>query len=153
MPDPDTTTLKPWKYVLPAIAALLCILGMLACGCVQPAPGPVTPTPEIPNPAAMACLDDEHQYEIRKNPEGSEYGVCILADGTVCDERKYLRGECPAPATTIDPELANPAAVYCRQQNLTHQFRKKPDGSEYGVCILPKGTECIDWEYYRGECP
>jgi len=82
---------------------LLCILGMLACGCSQPSQGTATPTPtvspvattgEIANPAAVACLQDDYEYEIRKNPDGSEYGVCILPDGTVCDAWKYYRGEC-----------------------------------------------------------
>jgi putative hemolysin len=30
-----------------------------------------------------------------KNPDGSESGICIFCNGTVCDEWKYFRGECP----------------------------------------------------------
>ncbi len=45
----------------------------------------------IANPAAAWCLAQGHAYEIRKNPDGSEYGVCIFANGTVIDEWDYYR--------------------------------------------------------------
>jgi len=154
MRDQNNLIQQAGMYALTGIAALLLLLGVLACGCSQPAPGPVTPTPGIPNPAAVACLQDDHGYEIRKNPDGSEYGVCILADGTVCDEWQYLRGECPVPVTTTEStRIANPSAVYCDEKGLKYENRKNPDGSEYGVCILANGTVCDGWEYYRGECP
>ena len=156
-------TRKTWRDSLAGIAILLCILGMLACGCSQLSPGTASPTPtvspaatpaEIANPAAVACLQDDYEYEIRKNPDGSEYGVCILPDGTVCNEWQYLRGECPAPATTTtEARIPNPSAVFCNEKGLKYETRKNPDGSEYGVCILSDGTVCNAWKYYRGECP
>ena len=43
------------------------------------------------NPAATFCLENEGEYQIRKNEDGSEYGVCILKDGTEVDAWEYLR--------------------------------------------------------------
>jgi hypothetical protein len=107
------------------------------------------------NPAATACVQAGLTYEIRTNTtDGSQYGVCIMKDGTVCDEWAYFRKECPAPAvTTPGTGMANPSAVYCEEQNLTYEIRTNPDGSQSGVCILADGTECDGWEYYRGDCP
>jgi len=93
---------------------ILAILGMaavLAAGCTQaPAGQGTTPTvtpavtattgAQIPNPAAVFCVQQTgNKYEIRTNPDGSQSGVCILPNGTLCDEWAYYRGTCP-PATT-----------------------------------------------------
>ncbi len=43
------------------------------------------------NPAATFCLENDGEYQIRKNADGSEYGVCILSDGTEVDAWDYLR--------------------------------------------------------------
>ena len=45
----------------------------------------------IANPAAVWCVEQGHAYEIRKNPDGSEYGVCIFEDGTETDAWDYYR--------------------------------------------------------------
>jgi putative hemolysin len=92
------------------ILILTIILGMaiISAGCTQQPVGPagVTPTPTattpavttpaagIPNPAAVYCASKNYSYEIRKNPDGSEYGVCILPDGKECDSWAYFRNEC-----------------------------------------------------------
>jgi len=48
--------------------------------------------------------------------------------------------------------LANPAAVYCQEQGYRSEIRTAADGSQAGVCILPDGSECDEWAYFRGEC-
>ncbi|MDD1653758.1 MAG: DUF333 domain-containing protein [Methanomicrobiales archaeon] len=117
-----------------------------------PAATPTTGT-GMANPSAVYCEEQNLTYEIRTNPDGSQSGVCILADGTECDGWEYYRGDCPATATMPGAGIANPSAVYCEEQNLTYEIRKNPDGSESGVCIMADGTECDGWAYYRNECP
>ncbi|MDD1645562.1 MAG: DUF333 domain-containing protein [Methanomicrobiales archaeon] len=56
---------------------------------------PAMPGAGIANPSAVYCEEQGLKYEIRKNADGSEYGVCIMADGTVCDGWAYYRNECP----------------------------------------------------------
>jgi putative hemolysin len=118
-----------------------------------PAPAVTTPGTGMANPSAVYCEEQNLTYEIRTNTDGSQSGVCILADGTECDGWEYYRGDCPAPATMPGAGIANPSAVYCEGQNLTYEIRTNPDGSQSGVCILANGTECDGWAYYRDECP
>ncbi|MFA5050897.1 MAG: DUF333 domain-containing protein [Patescibacteria group bacterium] len=47
----------------------------------------------IANPASKYCVEQNGTLEIRKN-EAGEYGVCVFADGTECDEWKFFSGEC-----------------------------------------------------------
>lgn len=60
----------------------------------------------------------------------------------------------PEPAATGTPEanLPNPASVNCRERGNTLEIRTEADGSQQGVCVLPDGTECDEWAYFRGEC-
>jgi len=48
--------------------------------------------------------------------------------------------------------LPNPASVYCVENGGVSKIRTNTDGSQYGVCIFPDGSECDEWAYYRGEC-
>jgi putative hemolysin len=54
-----------------------------------------TTTAQLPNPAAVFCGTHGGESKIIKSPDGSESGICVLCNGTVCDEWKYFRGECP----------------------------------------------------------
>ncbi|NPV63656.1 MAG: DUF333 domain-containing protein [Methanotrichaceae archaeon] len=47
--------------------------------------------------------------------------------------------------------LANPASVYCERQGGRLEIRQTPEG-EIGYCILPDGTVCEEWAFYRGDC-
>ena len=48
--------------------------------------------------------------------------------------------------------LADPSAVYCRDQGFRYETRTDAQGNEYGVCIFDDGTECDAWAYFRGTC-
>ena len=48
--------------------------------------------------------------------------------------------------------MANPASAYCEQEGYEVEIRTAEDGSQAGYCIFPDGSECDEWEYYRGEC-
>lgn len=55
----------------------------------------------MPNPAAVYCLEQSGTVEIREDPRpaGGQYGVCILANGTECDEWVFYRGGCESCLT------------------------------------------------------
>jgi putative hemolysin len=108
--DQHHGTRRTWKRVLPGIALLICVLGVLACGCTQKAPATSTPAPtaspaaptiaQMANPAADHCHNMMGTYQIRTNPDGSQYGVCILPNNQICDAMKYMQQcVCVAPAT------------------------------------------------------
>lgn len=48
--------------------------------------------------------------------------------------------------------LANPASVYCQENDGRLDIRTNEDGSQTGFCIFTDGSECEEWSYYRGEC-
>ncbi|MDD4531301.1 MAG: DUF333 domain-containing protein [Candidatus Pacebacteria bacterium] len=57
---------------------------------------PATPSTSVgmANPASTFCVKNGYKVEIRKNADGSEYGVCIFTDGKECEEWKFFRKEC-----------------------------------------------------------
>jgi putative hemolysin len=53
---------------------------------------------------------------------------------------------------TSEPQIANPASVYCEQNGNRLEIQTAADGSQSGVCIFPDGSTCDEWAYFRGEC-
>jgi uncharacterized protein len=56
------------------------------------------------------------------------------------------------PTDTPLANMPNPASVFCQEQGYQSELRTTEDGSQYGVCLFPDGSECGEWAYYRGEC-
>jgi len=56
------------------------------------------------------------------------------------------------PTDMNQPNMPNPASVYCEQQGYQVEIRTASDGSQTGYCIFPDGSECDEWAYFRGEC-
>jgi putative hemolysin len=48
--------------------------------------------------------------------------------------------------------IANPASVYCEQNGGKTKITTDPRGNQLGFCVLPDGTECDEWAYYKGDC-
>jgi putative hemolysin len=51
-----------------------------------------------------------------------------------------------------DPELANPASVFCVEQGGEVEIVDE-EGGQVGYCILPDGTRVEEWEFYRENSP
>lgn len=51
----------------------------------------------------------------------------------------------------INIGLANPASVYCVENDGISEIRETEDG-QTGYCIFADGSECEEWAFYRGEC-
>lgn len=58
----------------------------------------------------------------------------------------------PAPTDMPQPNMPNPASVYCEQNGNKLEIATADDGSQSGRCIFPDGSTCDEWAYYRGEC-
>ena len=71
---------------------------LLAAACsIIPAAQPTTQPGDaasLPNPASAFCEQNGGKLEIRTGKDGGQYGVCIFADKSECDEWAYFRGEC-----------------------------------------------------------
>ena len=50
-------------------------------------------------------------------------------------------------------QIANPASVYCEENNGTLQIETAEDWGQYWICIFDDGSYCEEWAYFRGECP
>jgi putative hemolysin len=115
-------------------------------------PSAVPPPPANLSPLARAyCNDLNFTYEVRTSPDGSEYGVCILPDGTVCDSWELYRGTCTA-ATSSNETIADPWGDFCLAMNYTYTIRENPEGGVDHVCVFPDGRECDARAYYLGSC-
>ena len=70
---------------------LMAALGLAACAGSQTPASVSEPAVGIANPASVYCVQQGGKSEIRKNQDGSEYGVCILPDGKEVEEWAYYR--------------------------------------------------------------
>jgi putative hemolysin len=75
----------------------------------------------------------------------------ILMALTACTSLRVQTPE-PAPTTISQPNMPNPASVYCEQNGNTSEIQTAADGSQTGICFFPDGSSCDEWAYFRGEC-
>ncbi|HSQ27855.1 MAG TPA: DUF333 domain-containing protein [Anaerolineales bacterium] len=68
------------------------------------APGPKGPQgpANLANPASQHCEQNGGTIQIRSDSAGGQYGVCVFADGTQCEEWAFYRGEC-SPGNAAPP--------------------------------------------------
>ncbi|MDD1696661.1 MAG: DUF333 domain-containing protein [Methanoregula sp.] len=152
------------------ILGLFVVAAIFIAGCTQQVPPVTTPTTSVTgmktvsptsagmaNPASVNCENIGGTTEIKKNPDGSEYGMCTFQNGTSCEEWALFRNEgCKAgvavsSTTATQPGMANPASVNCGNIGGTTEIKKNPDGSEYGMCTFQNGTSCEEWALFRNE--
>jgi putative hemolysin len=48
-------------------------------------------------------------------------------------------------------QIANPASTYCFDHGGKIEMRESDMGVQ-GTCVFSDGSECEEWQYYRGEC-
>lgn len=75
------------KLMVPAAVAAV---ALSACSHTKNAPENA-PQVGMASPASVFCEQKGGKSEIRKNEDGSEYGVCHLPDGSVVEEWEYFR--------------------------------------------------------------
>ncbi len=87
-----------------------------------------------------------------------KYGVLnltfVLVIAIIC---ALMLGSCatttPQPTTPpAQPNMPNPASVFCEQNGGKLDIRTAADGSQSGVCVFSDGSECDEWAFFRGEC-
>lgn len=79
----------------------------------------------MPNPASTYVHYLGYKLEIRKSPNGGEYGVCIFPDSSECEEWSFYRGIC-------GQNYSYCALKGCRTENI------QEPGRSYCVC------SCLD---------
>jgi putative hemolysin len=63
------------------------------------------------NPASVYCEEHGGRLEIRSDDDGNEFGVCVLEDGSECDEWAYFLSEC-GPGANIDYSVQGSRLIY-----------------------------------------
>jgi hypothetical protein len=79
---------------------------------------------------------------------------CALSSCATKESPKPAAPEAAAPeaAAPQGMQIANPASVNCEQKGGKLEIVEGPGGQQ-GICVLPDGTRCDEWAYFRGECP
>lgn len=90
---------------VPILGACACLLAFASsCGerpapaaaAKAEAPAPASPAPAdvaIANPASTNCLEQGGRLELQEDSAG-QFGVCVFADGSRCEEWRFFRKEC-----------------------------------------------------------
>lgn len=52
----------------------------------------------------------------------------------------------------ITTQIANPASKYCLEHGGLSAIKSSNNGTQQGICQFPNGSECDEWEYFRGQC-
>lgn len=47
--------------------------------------------------------------------------------------------------------VPNPASFYCQEMGYELELRDTDGGTE-GICVMPNGAECEEWEFLAGGC-
>ena len=49
-------------------------------------------------------------------------------------------------------EIANPASVYCEENNGTLFIENDEEWNQAGLCMFDDGSYCEEWAFMNGEC-
>jgi len=55
-------------------------------------------------------------------------------------------------AANTDPDIGNPAAIYCEAQGYVYEVVTQANGMQCGYCVFPDGTQCNGWAYLQNVC-
>ena len=118
------------------------LMALVACTSRVKAPeAAATDIPQVnmPNPASVYCEQNGNKLEIRTAADGSQSGICVFPDGSICDEWAYFRGECPLAAQ----KSPTPAIVV----EATSTASGGNTGENASGGYMPPGTseEIADW--------
>jgi len=88
----------------------------------------------VPNPASFYCQEMGYELDLR-NTDGGTEGICLLPNGTECEEWEFLAGECSVEWT------------FCERQG--YKIREGEDGA---ICTFNNGSTCLEYDFFIGEC-
>jgi uncharacterized protein len=77
--------------------------------------------------------------------------MLVLMALTACTSFRVQKTE-SSGTDMPQPNMPNPASLYCEQNGNSLEIRTAEDGSQSGVCVFPDGSTCDEWAYFRGEC-
>jgi putative hemolysin len=96
------------------------------------------------NHASENCGFKKGNLEMRKNPGGSEYGVCVFAEGKECEEWALYKGDCLEGGVDVSG-VYNEAVKFC----LITGNKYLPTSKE---CEFKDGKKCLAVNFFEGNC-
>lgn len=112
----------------------------------------------LPNPASVYCEEQGGTLKMVETEAGTQ-GICVLEDGTECDEWAYFRGECPEfEKTFCKPEQRGSVACtmeyrpVCGWFDESIQCIKYPCAATYSNPCMACSDEIVAY-WTEGECP
>ena len=64
-------------------------------------------------------------------------GIALMLCGSVFSQNRFLQ---------------NPASAYSKFLGYPSKYKVDSLGNQLKVCILPDGSECDEWKFFRGLC-
>jgi putative hemolysin len=107
----------------------------------------------LPAIIVSACGDDDDDDD--NSTQGNDTSGDDDATGdddVTADDDDDVTADDDDDVTGDDDGMPNPASEKCEEDGYTLEIREDETGGQYGVCIFGDGTECEEWDYYRGEC-
>jgi putative hemolysin len=99
------------------------------------------------NPASLYCIDHGGKDKIVIEKNGSQIGICVFSNGSLCEEWQYFRGQCtptdttPSPLSQVQTGL-DPSDITCVSG--LQLILKATDGSP--ACVKPaSATKLLQW--------
>jgi putative hemolysin len=117
---------------------------VVLAGCVQSNTLPCKGKAGCANPASSYCFEQNQTLQIREDPLGGQYGVCVFGDGSECDEWRFYRGECkPGQSFITAPPRVQEYCQNFKEVYLCKQGVVKKVGAEDLRFITGRGSEVI----------
>jgi len=88
-------------------------------------------------------LENPYSTELNYQREAEEFQVMVGDVKEIIESFEY---------TPSAVQLPNPASVYCEEKGGEPEIRTLADGSQKGFCLFNDGSECDEWQLFRGEC-
>jgi len=78
-------------------------------------------------------------------------GETPVMEETPVDSISTIVSEPPPSISCEGVSISNPAATYCSMLGYESGVQDTPDG-QAGICTMPDGTVCDEWQFLRGKC-
>lgn len=113
-----------------------------------PAPTPTeNETVGMPNPAAVWCEENGYGYEIRKDADGNEYGVCIFENGTEMDAWEAYRAAMTTPDFVFNETADNTSVEVAAGSIVQVDLRENPTTGYEWNATISEGLNLINDTY------
>ncbi len=133
------------RRLLTALVLLVVASLLTACLGVRQEVTPPTLAPEaetpigMPNPASVHCEEQGGRLEMRTAADGGQFGVCVFADGSECEEWAFYRGECAPGQSTTAPTPTPPGVLApdVAVEEILAQVQLPANAYSDGPAVLP----------------